>query len=172
MRNAPRRFDHLFAGRSRVEAEDSAARPTCVSPAAMISVRVHRVQSARRRRRRHVYLAPLGAGLGSKTTRSGLGPATRRVVSCGLSAATYRRQRPRHRESARMRCRWSMFSGPVTNCDSPVCIAMKPSRLWPRWPIAIRFHRRRAANRQVTSRAEPADRRPEGRRSSRCRAAR
>ena len=30
-----------------------------------------------------------------------------------------------------------MFSSPVTHCDSPACVAMKPSRLWPRWPTVI-----------------------------------
>ena len=30
-----------------------------------------------------------------------------------------------------------MFSPPVTNCDSPLCVAMKPSRLCPRWPTVI-----------------------------------
>ena len=37
-------------------------------------------------------------------------------------------------QMARMRCRCRMFSSPVTNCDSPECVAMNPSRLCPRCP--------------------------------------
>jgi hypothetical protein len=32
-----------------------------------------------------------------------------------------------------------MFSGPVTNCESPARVAMNPSRLCPRWPTVIGF---------------------------------
>ena len=48
-----------------------------------------------------------------------------------------------------MRCRCRMFSSPVTYCDSPACVAMKPSRLWPRWPTVIGRATGRAADRQI-----------------------
>ena len=42
-----------------------------------------------------------------------------------------------------------MFSSPVTHCDSPACVAMKPSRLWPRWPTVIGLGVGGAADRQI-----------------------
>ena len=30
---------------------------------------------------------------------------------------------------------WTTFSSPVMNIDSPLRVAMNPSRLWARWPI-------------------------------------
>ena len=71
---------------------------------------------------------------GSKTTRSGCGPGTWRVVSCGSSAATVPAPTTTASHNARIRCRWTMLSPPVTVCESPDGVAMNPSRLWPRWP--------------------------------------
>ncbi len=59
------------------------------------------------------------------------------MVSSGSSAATVPAPTITASESARIRCRWTMFSGPVTNCESPARVAMKPSRLCPRWPTVI-----------------------------------
>ena len=71
---------------------------------------------------------------GSNTTRSGFGPGTWRVVSCGSSAATVPAPTTTASHRARMRCTCTILSLPVTNCESPDGVAMNPSRLWPRWP--------------------------------------
>ena len=101
--------------------------PTCVSPGATCershTYSVGAVASVKTRN------AGVSRRAGSKTTRSGWGPSTCRVVSCGLSAATVPAPTTTASHSARSQCRWTMFWCPVTNCESPDGVAMKPSML-------------------------------------------
>ena len=72
---------------------------------------------------------------GSSTTRTGLGPATRRVVSCGSSSDAVPAPTITASHSARSRCRCTSTCGPLTKSASPPCVATRPSRLWPSWPM-------------------------------------
>ena len=51
---------------------------------------------------------------GSSSTRTGCGPGTRRVVSCGSSAAAVPAPTSTASHNARSRCRCSSISGPLT----------------------------------------------------------
>jgi hypothetical protein len=74
----------------------------------------------------------------SSTTRTGCRPAHARTVSRGSSLRTVSTPMTTASARARSRCRCSRSASPVTNTESPVRVAMPPSRLCPSWANANR----------------------------------
>ena len=75
---------------------------------------------------------------GSSTMRAGLGPATRRTVSCGSSATAVPMPTKTPSTSARSLWRCANPAGPLMYLEWPVTVAIRPSIDWPICPTTTR----------------------------------